>query len=155
MSVSNACKVPSIVYAMQGPFPIEIHQATQLLVLKLEYFDMVRVIFLGAKAPEKDVPYTKTGYSWGQWEGETLVVNTTHLKESTITNNGLAHSEQMHVLERFKLSTDGQMLLATQEYEDPEVLENRGGRFIAWRKVESDHVHAYDCDPSFAENYSN
>ena len=44
--------------------------------------------------------------------------------------------------------------MASQEYEDPDVLENRGVRYIAWRKVEGDHVHGYDCDPSFAENYA-
>jgi hypothetical protein len=34
------------------------------------------------------------------------------------------------------------------------MLLNKGVRFITWNKVEGDHVHAYDCDPSFAENYA-
>jgi crotonobetainyl-CoA:carnitine CoA-transferase CaiB-like acyl-CoA transferase len=85
-----------------------------------------------------------------------MVVETTHLKESTITNNGLDHSRNIKVIERFKLSADRKQLLSTQEFEDPEVLDNRGARFISWdRGVEGDHVHAYDCDPSFAENYAN
>ena len=57
------------------------------------------------------------------------------------------------VTERFKLLDDGKTLMASQEYYDPDVLENRGVRYIAWRKVQGDHVHAYDCDPSFAEQY--
>lgn len=35
LSPENACKPPSIVYAMQGPFPIEIFQSDQFIVLKL------------------------------------------------------------------------------------------------------------------------
>ena len=38
MTVSNACKAPSIVYALQGPFPIEIFQGTEMVVMRLEYF---------------------------------------------------------------------------------------------------------------------
>lgn len=154
MSVSNACRIPSIVYAMQGPFPIEIFQGTEMTVIKLEYFDMVRVIHTdGRPHLPAGAPVTKTGNSVGRWEGNMLVVDTIHLKEATITNNGLSHSDRIRVTERFKLSADGRKLLATQEFEDPEMLQNKGVRFITWNKVEGDHVHAYDCDPAFAENY--
>ncbi len=156
MTVSNTCRIPSIVYALQGPFPIEIFQGTEMTVMRMEYYDMTRVIFTDGRDPwpAGEGPHTKTGYSLGHWEGDLLVVDTTHLKEATITNNGLEHSDQMRVTERFKLTDGGRMLQASQEYDDPAVLENRGVRYIAWRRVEGDHVHAYDCDPSFSENYS-
>jgi hypothetical protein len=155
MTISNACRIPSIVYAMQGPFPIEIFQGTELIVMKMEYFDMVRVIHMDGRADmAADAPHTKEGFSRGHWERDVLVVETTHLKEATITNNGLEHSRNIRVLERFKLSPDGKQLWATQEFADPEVLDNRGVRFIVWTKTAGDHVHAYDCDPSFAEEYN-
>jgi hypothetical protein len=155
MTVSASCRAPSIVYAMQGPFPIEIFQGTEFTVVRLEYFDMARVIFTdGRKHLPAGAPLTKTGDSIGHWEGDTLVVDTIHLKEATITNNGLSHSDKIHVTERFRLSADGKKLLSTQEFEDPETLQNKGVRFITWNRVEGDHVHAYDCDPSFAENYA-
>lgn len=155
MTVANACRIPSIVYAMQGPFPIEIFQGTEMTVMRLEYFDMARVIFTdGRRHMPAGAPLTKTGDSIGRWEGDTLVVETIHLKEATITNNGLSHSDKIRVTERFRLSADGKKLLATQEFEDPEMLLNKGARFITWNRVEGDHVHAYDCDPTFAENYA-
>jgi hypothetical protein len=155
MTVSNACRVPSIVYAMQGPFPIEIFQGRDMIVIRMEYFDMTRVIFMdGRPAWPDDAPRTKTGYSRGHWEDGVLVVETTHLKEGTITNNGLDHSRNVRVIERFKLSPDGKQLWSTQEFEDPEVLDNRGVRFIVWDRAEGDHVHAYDCDPAFALEYN-
>jgi hypothetical protein len=155
MTVSATCRIPSIVYAMQGPFPIEIFQGTEMTVMRLEYFDMARVIFTdGRPHMPAGAPVTKTGDSIGHWEGDTLVVETIHLKEATITNNGLSHSDKIRVTERFRLSADGRRLLATQEFEDPVMLQNKGVRFITWNRVEGDHVHAYDCDPSFAENYA-
>jgi hypothetical protein len=154
LTPDNACKPPSIVYAMQGPFPIEIFQSDKFIVMKLEYYDMVRLIFLDGRRPESDFPDSDVGFSSGHWEGSTLVVETTHLEPATITNNGLDHTANVRVLERFKLSADGRTLLATQEFEDPTVLDNRGVRFIAWRKEAGQHVFPYECDPGFAGNYT-
>ena len=154
LTPENACKAPSIVYAMQGPFPIEIFQSDKLIVIKLEYYDMVRILFLDGRQPESDFPASKVGFSSAHWDGATLVVETTHLEPATITNNGLDHTADVRVIERFKLSPDGKKLLATQEFADPAILENRGVRFIAWRKEAGQHVFPYECDPGFAGNYS-
>jgi len=156
LTISTACLIPSIVYALQGPFPIEIYQGRDLMVMRLEYMDMARVFVMGENLPDwpANAPHTKTGYSRAHWEGEQLVVVTTHLKAATITNNGLDHSDAMVVTERYRLADGGKTLIATQMYEDPKVLENRGVRYITWRRTAGDHVHAYDCDPSFAEEYA-
>ena len=154
LTSENACKAPSIVYAMQGPFPIEIFQSAAFIVIKLEYYDMVRMIFLDGRRAESDYPDSKVGFSAGHWEGSTLVVETAHLEAATLTNNGLDHTSNVRVIERFKLSPDGRTLLSTQEFADPTVLENRGVRFIAWRKQPGQHVFPYECDPGFAGNYS-
>ena len=156
MSISRVCLPPSIVYSMQGPFPMEIHQGTELIVMRLEYYDLARVIFMdGRPHLPSSAPHTKVGDSVGRWEGSTLVVDTTHLSESTITNNGLNHSDNVHMVERFWLSADGRTLLSRQEFEDPDVLENRGARDVAWdRGGPNDHIFPYECDPSFAANYT-
>src|SRR6187551_2860714 len=66
MSVANACRIPSIIYAMQGPFPIEVFQGTEMTVIRLEYFDMARVIYTdGRKHQSADGPMTKVGDSIG------------------------------------------------------------------------------------------
>jgi hypothetical protein len=150
----NACKASSIVSAFTAPFPIEVFQSEPFIVMKLEVYDLVRLIFLDGRKAEPDYPDSKVGFSSGHWEGSTLVVETTHLEPATITNNGLDHTSGVRVLERFKLSPDGKTLLATQEFEDPAVLENRGARFMAWRKQPGQHVFPWDCDPTFAGNYN-
>jgi hypothetical protein len=155
MTVSRACLPPSIVYATQGPFPFEIHQGRDLIVFKYEYFDQVRIIFLdGRPHPPADAPHSKTGHSVGRWEGNELVVDTTHLSAATITNNGLSHSDDVHVVERFKLSADGKTLMSTMWFEDPQVLDNRGARYIQWTLKPGEFVFPYECDPSFGSRYT-
>jgi len=154
LSVAKVCSPPSIVYAMQGPFPIRIDQGKDIVVIRLQYYDMIRIVFMDGRSHlPPAAPHTKVGDSIGHWEGDTLVVDTDHLEPATITNNGLSHSENVHVIERFRLSPDGRTLLSTQEFEDPQVLDNRGARFIAWKKQDGQFIEPYDCDPSFALNY--
>lgn len=154
LSISRVCLPPSIVYAIQGPFPFEVYQTPQLIVLKYEYFDQTRLIFMdGREHPPEDAPHSKMGHSVGHWEGDELVVDTTHIAASTITNNGLDHSDRIHMIERYRLSPDGKRLSATQWFEDPQVLDNNGARFIQWAKQPGQYVYPYECDPSFALEY--
>jgi hypothetical protein len=57
------------------------------------------------------------------------------------------------MIERYRLSEDGNRLEVSQWFEDPEMLENSGARFVAWRKDPSGYVHPYECDPTFALEY--
>lgn len=154
MTISRTCARPSVIYSIQGPFPFEIYQTPQMIVFKYEYFDMVRVIFLDGRGhPGSDAPHSPIGHSIGHWEGDELVIDTTHLSVGTITNNGLDHSDQAHMVERYKLSPDGRRLMATQWFEDPVTLENAGARYIEWELKPGEYVYPYDCDPSFSQNY--
>jgi len=154
MALSRVCLPPSIVYAIQGPFPFEVHQAPGLIVFKYEYFDQTRLVFMDGRGhPPADAPHSKMGHSVGHWEGDELIIDTTHIAPSTITNNGLDHSAAIHMVERYKLGADGKRLVATQWFEDPQVLENNGARFIQWAKHDGHYVYPYECDPSFALEY--
>jgi hypothetical protein len=154
MTISRTCLAPSIVYSIQGPFPFEIYQTPQLIVFKYEYFDMVRLIFMdGRPHPPADAPHSKTGHSVGHWDGDELVIDTTHIAPSTITNNGLDHGANIHMVERYKLSVDGKTLMASEWFEDPDTLDNNGARSIQWTARPGQYVFPYDCDPSFALNY--
>ena len=154
MKLSRVCAAPSIIYTEQGPFPFEIFQTPTLIVFKYEYFDQVRLIFMDGRGhlPE-DAPHSKVGDSVGHWDGDELVIDTTHLESATLTNNGLDHSDNVHLIERYKLGPDGQTLEATQWFEDPDVLDKNGARVIDWRKYPGQHVYPYDCDPSLATEY--
>jgi len=154
MALSRVCLPPSIVYAVQGPFPFEVYQTPELIVFKYEYYDQFRLIFMDGRAhPPADAPHSKMGHSVGRWEGGELVIDTTHIAASTITNNGLDHSDRVRMVERYKLSPDGRRLVAVQWFEDPVMLENNGARIIEWAKHDGQYVFPYECDPSFALEY--
>ncbi|MDY6984354.1 MAG: hypothetical protein SV422_14810 [Pseudomonadota bacterium] len=150
LSREFACNAPSVAFYMQAPFPMEIHQADKLIVMKMEYYDQVRLIHLdGRDPPPADVPHSKSGHSVGHWEGDELVVDTTHIASGSFMNNGFNHSDNIRLTERFKLSADGQTLFLTQVTEDPEVFTGKAARYMSWRKGEG-YVYPYECDPNFA-----
>lgn len=152
LSREFACTQPSVAFYMQAPFPMEIYQDSKLIVFKMEYYDMVRVIFLdGREHPPADAPHSKNGHSIGHWEDDELVVDTTHIASATFMNNGFSHSDNLHMTERFRLSADGQTLYATQVYEDPEVFQGLAARLMAWRSMPGEYVYPYECDPAFGE----
>ncbi|MDX1563519.1 MAG: hypothetical protein R3305_11365 [Gammaproteobacteria bacterium] len=146
----NSCKAPSVAFYMQAPFPMEIYAGRDLIVFKMEYFDLYRVIFLdGREHPPASAPHTLSGHSVGHWEGDTLVVDTTHIAPGTFMNNGFDHSEDLHLIERFRVSEDGTTLSATQIYEDPATFSGRAARFMSWSKRPGEYVYPYDCDPLY------
>ncbi len=131
----NTCVAPSVAFYMQAPFPMEIYDGRDLIVFKMEYFDLFRVVFLdGTEHPPANAPHSKSGHSIGRWEGETLVVDTTHISRGTFMNNGFNHSDRIHLVERFRLSPDGGTLWLTQLYEDPEVFDGLAARYMAWTR---------------------
>jgi hypothetical protein len=131
----NTCVAPSAAFYMQAPFPMEIYQGRDLIVFKMEYFDMYRVVFLdGREHPNASAPHSKSGHSVGRWDGDTLIVDTTHLAAATFMNNGFNHSDSLHMIERFRVSPDGSTLWLTQLYEDPATFAGLAARYMAWTK---------------------
>jgi len=146
----NACRAPSVAFYMQAPFPMEIYAGRDLIVFRMEYFDLYRVIFMdGRPHPSAEVPHTLSGHSVGRWEGDTLVVDTTHIAPGTFMNNGFDHSPNLHLTERFMLSPDGAALSAIQIYEDAATFDGRAARYLSWVKRHGDFVLPYDCDPNY------
>jgi hypothetical protein len=147
-TVATTCKPPGVIYSMQGPFPIEIFQGRDLIVMKLEYYDQVRVIFMNEQSHPDDWPHSGTGHSIGRWDGDTLVVDTAYLQPGTLFNNGVDYTENIRLLERFRLGDDGAKLVVTQEFEDPDSFRGRAARVFTLNRG-NDHVYPYDCDPSY------
>jgi hypothetical protein len=145
----TACIPPSVAFYMQAPFPLEIDEGRDLIVFRMEYYDLVRIIYLDGRAhPPADHPHTKSGHSVGHWEEGTLVVDTTHIAAGTLMNNGFDHSENMHIVERFRLSPDGNTLWATQVYEDAETFEGLAARYVAFVREPGGFIYPFEC---FAE----
>ncbi len=84
------------------PGPFKIIQTPGLIVIRNEYENTFRQIYTdGRKAPTDPEPLW-LGYSVGQWEGDTLVVETVGFNDKGwLDGAGHPRSEALHVTERF------------------------------------------------------
>ena len=81
-----------------------------------------RPIYMDGRAHPPDyAPYTWSGFSTGKWDGNTLVVTTTHLKESYLRRNGVPFSDKAVMTEYFM--RHGDYLTIVMIIDDPTYLE--------------------------------
>jgi hypothetical protein len=85
--------------------------------------DQYRVIPIDGRAhtPLQDLDGTWKGESIGHWEGDTLVIDTIGLTDSSwLDIRGYFHSENLHVVERMR--REGNTLTWSATVDDPDVL---------------------------------
>jgi hypothetical protein len=94
------CYRPGVPRANYMPFPFQIFQTPDQILIVYEYKGAVRTIYLNSK---DDAPSdTWMGWSRGRWEGETLVVDVTAFEAYTwFDRAGNFHSDALHVVERY------------------------------------------------------
>lgn len=114
---------------LQTEYPLEIVQTPDRIVIIVQpnlANAEVRRIPLGTALPESPDP-SWFGTSRGKWEGETLVVETIGLRpDAPISGQGITHSAELRVLERFSLVEDdagGRVLVNEMELRDPQAYE--------------------------------
>jgi hypothetical protein len=95
------CFPPGVPRIMLQPFPWEIVQAKDRVLMIFEYQALTRQIFMDGRGHPKDLDLTYMGHSIGKYEGDTLVVDTIGLNDKTwLDPMGLPHSDALHVVER-------------------------------------------------------
>ena len=81
-------------------------------------FGIDRIIWMdGRPHPAPEALHTFEGFSTGHWEGDSLVVETTHMKPGWLRRNGTPTSERATMLEYFTRFDD--YLLVTTVVDDP------------------------------------
>jgi hypothetical protein len=93
------------------PQPRKIIQTPDLIVIIYESNGGLRQIFMdGRPAPNNDPQPWWYGYSRGRWEGDTLVVETTHFRdEGWLDVNGHVLTDKGKMIERFRRTNFGTM----------------------------------------------
>jgi glyoxylase-like metal-dependent hydrolase (beta-lactamase superfamily II) len=94
-----------------------------LTAIHVEYLrSLDRVIYMdGRPHPPEWAPHSWSGFSTGKWEGNTLVVTTTHIKGSYLRRNGASFSDKATMLEY--LDRHGDIITITMILTDPVWLE--------------------------------
>ena len=106
--------------AMFDPVPMEIADHGDRITIELSEYNTLRTIYMDA-ATRPDPEPSDTGYSTGHWDGETLIVTTTHIDWPYYSELGTPQSDQASFLERFSTSDGGNVLHYSLTVTDPVV----------------------------------
>ena len=114
------CSPGSVNRVWSNPVPIEIEQQADRVILRYEYMDGLRTVYLDGRSSPPDAPRHVLGHSVGRYEGSTLVIETSNFARSTIgAVTGTPQSEELRVIERLTLSPDSQLFSLEIRHEDP------------------------------------
>jgi glyoxylase-like metal-dependent hydrolase (beta-lactamase superfamily II) len=103
------CRVHVSPYIYRGPLDLRIWQekdpdTQQVIAIKnyISTWSQFRTIWMdGRPHPPDYAPHTWMGFSTGQWEGDILTVQTTHLKTGWVRRNGVVMSDHATMTEHF------------------------------------------------------
>jgi hypothetical protein len=113
------CYLPGVPRATYMPYPFQIVQTPNYILMAYEYAGATRTIYMDKTPPNPADSWM--GHSVGHWDGDTLVVDVTGLNDQTwFDRAGNFHSDALHVVERYTpISPDALSYEAT--IEDPKV----------------------------------
>jgi hypothetical protein len=98
------CYMPGIPRATYEPYPFQIVQGTNTIMIVYEFAGAVRTIFMNGKSEAPADSWM--GWSNGHWDGNTLVVDSKGFNDQTwFDRAGNFHSDALHVVERFTRSS--------------------------------------------------
>jgi hypothetical protein len=134
-----------------GGYPIEFIQRPEQLTIIYEVEGETRRVFLAGQVipNDKRIP-TREGYSFGHWEGSTLVVETTDLADAE--DQAHPHSDQAKIVEAFSLGKDAKgrkvllyemTLTDSVYYTQPIVVKKK------WAPLKDGYIITYRCPEEF------
>jgi hypothetical protein len=129
--VVTDCEVPGMPFAMMSPYPIELIDEGDRIVIRGEAYDLERVAYV--EPPASAPAPSPLGFSRARVEDNVLIVETDHIDYHSYGDLGPAQSAASHVVERFVLSADGLALAYEVTVTDPVILAapwTWGGSFV-------------------------
>jgi hypothetical protein len=113
------CLPPGLPRLMLIHEPFEILERPKELYFVHQLNRLPRRVYLNEALPT-DVDPHYLGYSVGKWDGDALVVDSNGFEDGTmLDNDGMPHSDALHLTERYQLSKDGMHLHLLMTIEDP------------------------------------
>jgi Family of unknown function (DUF6152) len=138
------CRPKGMPWIMEQPYPMELVDRGDKILMRLEEYDTVRTFYMDPQA-EIDTTPTRLGHSRAHWEDDTLVVETHGINWKYFNPTGIPVSDAIEIVERFKLSEDGSRLLYTMLVTDPVVFTEPVLLDKAWVWRPGEQVRPYEC----------
>jgi hypothetical protein len=125
--------------------PIYFVQSRNEVTIIDELNHEVRHIYLNAPHTRNPKP-SWYGESVGRYEGDELVVDTIGLNDKSLVDNyQTPHTDQIHVVERFRLIDGGKTLQATVTVDDPGAFNARWSAVQRWRRAPARPMEEDNC----------
>ena len=121
-----------------GPNPLYFLQTSKAVWLISSSNQQVRRVYMDVAHSANPKP-SWYGKFVGHYEGDTLVIDTIGLSTKTVLDvYRTPHTEKLHVVERWRLIDNGQMLEATFMVEDPDAFEQPWWGMRRYRRGQRD-----------------
>jgi hypothetical protein len=142
---SNQCRPYNPPFNLAMELGIEILQKKDGITMIYDQDDQVRNIRLNSSHPAHVTP-TPMGDSIGHYEGDELVVDTIGMNDKSLVDNyQTPHTDQIHVVERFKLVDGGRTLQAAVTVEDPGAFNSTWSAVQRWRRGQVRPLEEDNC----------
>ena len=161
----GACQPINPAAFVGGFFPTQILQGHNQIVLLNEWVAVPRRIYMDGRGhpPAEDLLPSWEGHSIGRWEGDTLVIDTIGTNGRSRALNGylagnvnatpasikvprLPASDQMHLVERFRVVGNGKILEVTKQITDLKTYKKTFSNTVYMERRPDVDVQEYYCD---------
>ncbi len=145
------CAPKGMAFIMENPYPMEFVDEGDRILLYIEEYDLVRTIHMTAAGLPANPEPNLLGHSVGYWEGDTLVVDTTHINYPHFDKTGIPQTEDVRNLERFTVNEEGSRLEYSVTVTDPAIFTEPVVMTKTWAYRPGETINPYDCQSWSAE----
>ena len=139
------CAPKGLPTIMEQPYPMEIRDEGERIVLRLEEYNTVRTVHMapdtGTAVPE--VP--RLGFSIGRWDGQTLIVETSAIDWDHFDRDGIPLGPDAAIVERLTLVEGGARLNYEMTVTDPDTFTEPVVLEKFWLWYPEVVVERFDC----------
>ena len=143
------------------PYLNEIDVGKDRIVIRSEFLNVDRTVYMDGRPHPKDNRRTNQGHSIGRWEGDVLVVDTTLFADHVLGNlvatrtgaTPLPSGPRKHVVERYQLNADKTRLRVDAVVEDPDYLAAPLTVSTTWDYAPQQRLLRFACDREESRRY--
>jgi hypothetical protein len=144
------------------PYLNEIQVAKDRVVIRSEFLNVDRTVYVDGRQHPTDGVRTNQGHSIGRWENGVLVVDTTLFADHLLGNyvgsgrgqmRELPSGPRKHLVERYQLSDDKTRLVISSVVEDPDYLVEPLTMTMEWDYAPQLRPLRFGCDREQAQRY--
>jgi hypothetical protein len=139
------CKPKGMPVLMEQPYPIELVDEGDRILLHIEEYDVIRTFHVRDAPDAASQAHSLQGFSVGRMDGRDLIAKTTGINSGTFDTVGLPLSSEAWLEERFSPSEDGSTLNYSLTIHDPVYLTAPVSTRKKFIYIPGARVEKYDC----------